>query len=150
MADLVISSLVEDNKYSTTIKTADHEFMADEPESLGGYNKGPTPADLAMAGLGSCTAITLKMYYDRKNIKWDQIDVHTSFEVKKAEDVELSDEEMNLVDKGRVRVVYKTIYIKSDMDEDAFNRADYISSRCPVYLMMKNSVKSITKVIRVK
>ena len=42
------------------------QFLADEPEEAGGLGSGPTPYDLLSAGLGACTAMTLRMYADRK------------------------------------------------------------------------------------
>src|SRR5690606_5699675 len=54
--------------FTTEVKTPSHHLIADEPVSVGGDNLGPTPYDLLMASLGTCTAMTLRMYADRK--KW--------------------------------------------------------------------------------
>ena len=55
-------------KFGTEVHTGSHHFLADEPTSYGGDNTGPTPYDLLNAALGTCTAMTMKMYADRK--KW--------------------------------------------------------------------------------
>ncbi|MGZ3757467.1 MAG: OsmC family protein [Mucilaginibacter sp.] len=52
--------------YKTTITSAGHTLVADEPESVAGGNTGMNPYSLLLASLGSCTAITLRMYIERK------------------------------------------------------------------------------------
>src|SRR5437762_4348958 len=55
--------------YAVTIDASGHRIVSDEPMVRGGANAGPAPYDLLLAGLGACTAITLRMYADRK--QWD-------------------------------------------------------------------------------
>lgn len=55
--------------YVQDIATGGFDLKSDEPVSAGGLNAGPGPYGLVLAGLGSCTSITLKMYADRKG--WD-------------------------------------------------------------------------------
>ena len=53
--------------YAQRITTAaGHELASDEPERRGGTNTGAAPFDLMLGSLGACTAITLRMYGDRK------------------------------------------------------------------------------------
>lgn len=52
--------------FRAEIRAGEHTFFADEPVSLGGAGSGPTPYDYLAAALGSCTAITLRMYADRR------------------------------------------------------------------------------------
>jgi uncharacterized OsmC-like protein/alpha/beta superfamily hydrolase len=62
-------------RYHTEILTAGHSLVADEPESLGGTDSGPSPFGLLMAALGACTTITLRMYADRKEWPLEEIGV---------------------------------------------------------------------------
>ena len=41
-------------------------FLVDEPVSAGGLGAGPNPFDLLSAALGSCTAMTMRLYAERK------------------------------------------------------------------------------------
>ena len=57
------------------VTTTGHEIASDEPERRGGTNTGPAPYDLMLGSLGACTAITLRMYADRKEWQLGAIEV---------------------------------------------------------------------------
>jgi putative redox protein len=144
----VISSLKNENKYLTDVKTSRHHFQIDEPERVGGTDKAPDPVDISLGALGACTAMTLKMYYLHKELDWSQIDVHVRSELRKIDKETASDELKAMANNGKVRHIEKTIYIKSDMDDKMIERASMIAEKCPVNLMMKNSCQMETVVKR--
>ena len=53
-------------------------FIADEPVEVGGLGSGPTPYDLLAAGLGACTAMTLRLYARGKSLKLDKVTVNVA------------------------------------------------------------------------
>ena len=61
--------------YAQEISTAGHVVTSDEPQRRGGTNTGPAPFDLMLGSLGACTAITLRMYADRKEWTLGEITV---------------------------------------------------------------------------
>ena len=62
--------------YAQQITTANgHHLASDEPERRGGTNTGAAPFDLMLSALGACTAITLRMYADRKQWQLGTVDV---------------------------------------------------------------------------
>lgn len=81
---------LETDKFTTTIQTKRHSFIADEPISVGGDDYGPSPYELLNAGLAACTVMTLKLYANRK--KWDlkEVFVYVTHAKKHVQDMEKS------------------------------------------------------------
>ena len=65
--------------YRTDIKTGHHDLIADEPVSGGGGDAGPSPFNFLLAGLGACTAITLRMYAERKSWPLENVAVDLEY-----------------------------------------------------------------------
>lgn len=52
--------------YAVDLDMGGHRAQCDEGAELGGADRGPPPFGYVLAGLASCTAITLRMYAQRK------------------------------------------------------------------------------------
>jgi putative redox protein len=68
--------------YGIRIDAGGHPLRSDEPTSHGGGNTGPAPFGLLLSGLGACTAITLRMYAERKHWPLEHVDVQLTYIVK--------------------------------------------------------------------
>lgn len=80
--------------YLTRIESAGRTLNADEPEALGGKDAGFAPYDLLLASLGACTAITLRMYAERK--QWPLEAAEVSLKSYKVDDKTIIDRKVNL------------------------------------------------------
>lgn len=123
------------NELTTEIKAGKHALLADEPEAVGGLDRGPTPYDLLTAALGACTAMTLRLYADRK--KWPLMDilVHLNHEKIHEHDSERPDKEA-LLDH-----IWREIELKGDLTEQQRNRLLEIAEKCPVHKTLSQKVK---------
>ena len=66
-------------RYKTEIQGGNHIIMADEPEELGGGNLGFTPTELLESSLAACTAMTIRMYADRKGWDLEKAEIKVGF-----------------------------------------------------------------------
>lgn len=82
----VVALLQKNDIFTTSIKAGDHYLTADEPQSVNGNNFGPTPYELVASGLAACTAMTIKMYANRKNWPLEDMEVHITYKKDHAED----------------------------------------------------------------
>jgi putative redox protein len=132
--------------FTTEISAGDHVFLADEPEEVGGNNMGPSPYQLLNASLGSCTAMTLKMYAERKS--WPLEKVTVSLRNSKLHVEDSSHPEGK---KSKVEVFKRRILLEGDLDEAQRERLLEIANKCPVHRTLTESdVKVETELISVK
>ena len=61
-----VTAVIGETPYLVTLTDGTHQWLGDEPLAAGGGSRGPTPHELVLSGLGACTAITLRMYANRK------------------------------------------------------------------------------------
>ena len=66
--------------YSQIVTAGSHTLSADEPQAVGGSDVGPSPYEYLLAGLGACTAMTLRSYVTRHNWGVDPISVELEHE----------------------------------------------------------------------
>lgn len=127
---------IDHSNYKTVMTAGRHELVSDEPDHVGGKDLGPDPYDYLLMSLGSCTAITMRMYADRK--KWPVEDIYVELRHHKAhaEDCEDCDDP-----KARIDQIEIDIIVKGDLDDDQLGRLLEISKKCPVHKTLLNKIE---------
>jgi putative redox protein len=116
-------------KFGTEVHTPRHRFVADEPRSYGGDDTGPTPYDLLLAALGTCTAMTMKMYADQKGWPFEGARIHLTHERDHAEDCGHA-----LDDGAKVQALNRVITLLGDaLTEAQCAKIIAIADKCPVH-----------------
>jgi putative redox protein len=125
-----------DGKYSMEISVGPNRFLADEPTELGGNDLGPRPHELLLAALGACTAMTVRMYADRKGIALRHIGVHLEHRKIRAADC------ADCVTKdGEVEEITRRITLDGDLDDATRQRLLDIANKCPVHRTLTGEIK---------
>jgi uncharacterized OsmC-like protein/alpha/beta superfamily hydrolase len=119
----------------TDILAGGHRLVADEPISSGGSNLGPTPYDYLMSGLGACTAMTLRLYADRKDWPLDSVTVRLNQQKIHAADCETCETK-----EGRLDQIERQIELEGALDDQQKDRLLQIANRCPVHLSLKSEI----------
>lgn len=129
-----------DEGYTTDILSGKHHLRADEPEDVGGNDFGPAPYDFLLAGLGACTAMTLRMYANHK--KWDlqEVEVHLNHQKDHKEDSDHPEKKSSKIDK-----IERNIHLKGQLDEKQRQRLLEIANKCPVHKTLHGEVEIHSK-----
>jgi uncharacterized OsmC-like protein/alpha/beta superfamily hydrolase len=121
--------------YGQRITASGHQLVADEPAAIGGADSGPTPYDLLLAGLGACTAITVRMYADRKGWPLRQTTVrlrHRRIYATDCAECETSTGQLDQID--------RELHFEGDLTDDQRARLMGIAERCPVHRTLHSEV----------
>ena len=117
-----------------------HHLTSDEPASAGGTDSGPTPYDLLLAALGSCTSMTVGMYARRKQWPLKQVTVrlrHSRVHVQDCANCETSD--------AKLTVIEREIELQGPLDQDQRARLLAIADRCPLHLTLTSRIEIRTR-----
>jgi putative redox protein len=73
-----IKARIGKDHYKTILTSDTHTAVADEPFTSGGTAQGFSPEELLASALAASTALTLRMYEDRKESDLDEIEVEVA------------------------------------------------------------------------
>lgn len=116
-----------EGQFAQDIEVGGHRLRADENTEQGGDNSGPAPHELLLAALGSCTAMTLKVYAERKG--WPLRDVRVTVRGTHAD--------------GAFAIT-RRLTIDGDLDAGQRQRLLEIADKCPVHKTLAGGITITT------
>lgn len=127
--------------FTTEVLAGKHSFIADEPEEFGGNDFGPSPYELLNAALGSCTAMTVKMYANRKGWPLEKVTVHLNHEKMHISDIPKPREKG-----GKVDHFFRYIDFEGELTEKQIAKLLEIANKCPVHrTLTSKNIQIITE-----
>jgi putative redox protein len=122
-------------KYQTEVQIGKHYITVDEPEEMNGKDLGPKPTTLLLSSLGTCKAITMKMYADMKNWPLEGIEIALDHSIDKT-------------DNQHITNISIQIKLLGDLDEVQKERILKVSEKCPVQKILSNPIQISTNMIQ--
>ena len=116
----IVRTAIGVTPYAVTATAGRHTLTLDEPTSRGGQDAGPSPYEAVLAGLGACSAITLRMYAERKQLTIRSLSVELSFHRE-----------------GEHGVIQRVVHLDADLTPEQRARFADIIERTPVTLTLK-------------
>ena len=124
----MVTARIGRDKYKTEIISGNHHLLSDETVEDAGQDLGPEPPEFLKIALASCTAITLRMYADRKNWALEKVKV----------EVESIKTEWKTIFK-------RTVHLEGNLSEEERQRLLEIANACPVHKTLTNPIEVDTK-----
>ena len=114
----------ESGKLRQEILIGRHHLISDEPIELGGEDAGPAPLDYLASALGTCTAITLHMYAQRKS--WPLKNAEVTVSLEKRDEI--------------ARFV-RTFKLTGELSDEQKARLLAIANQCPVHKILSGKIE---------
>ena len=142
MPKKVTVQYLADYNFAELLTAGQHSFVSDEPAEAGGDDLGPSPYELLLWALGSCTAMTLLMY--ARNKGWDlaEVSVYLTHDRVHADDSQAAEDGTAKVD-----VITRDISLRGNLSQEQQARLMEIAASCPVHKTLLATPKVLDTLI---
>jgi putative redox protein len=133
-------------KFQNAITAGRHRLIADEPASVGGLDSGPSPYDYLAAALAACTAMTLRVYAEHKQLGLGRLTVsvrHGKLPAEHCHDCgEAAEGRRGLIDRFE-----RMISVEGGVDAVTAGKLVEIAEKCPVHRTLEAGSAVATRVL---
>jgi putative redox protein len=132
----------EASGFAQEIAAGPHRLRGDEPESAGGTGIGPSPYDLLLAALGSCTSMTIGTYARRKGWPLERVTVwlrHSRIYAADCADCETK--------KGMLDRIERDMRLDGPLTAEQRSRLLEIANKCPVHRTLTSEIDIQTRIV---
>ncbi len=131
----VVVRETREGTFQQTVDIGPHHLLADEPRAAGGLDSGLSPYDFVLAGLGACTAMTLRLYAEHKKLPLDRVSVtlrHNKIHAADCENCETKE--------GKIDRIERSIALEGKLDDAQRQRLLEIADKCPVHRTLTSEI----------
>lgn len=134
-----VTSITAGTSFRTEVAVRGHHVIADEPTGTGdGGDEGPTPYDYLLTAIGSCTAMTMRMYAARKG--WPLERAVVRFRTARSHAADCADCVDRSATLGPLRL-QRHIELFGALDDEQRARLLSIADRCPVKQALSRGIE---------
>jgi uncharacterized OsmC-like protein len=126
--------------FRTEVEVGHHRLVVDEPVPVGGTDAGPSPYEMLLTALGACTAMTLRLYADRRN--WPLERALVTLEHRKVHAQDCADCDRK---PARIDVIDRTIRLEGALTDEQRAKLMEIAERCPVHQSLQTQIRVNTR-----
>jgi putative redox protein len=128
--------------FAQEVEIGSHEVYADEPVSFGGNDSGPSPYDLLLAALGSCTSMTIGFYARKRRWPLEKITVslrHSRIHAADCEECETKE--------GKIDRIELDIQLTGSLTDEQRAKLIEMAGKCPVHQTLTSEINIKTRLI---